>query len=208
MKKKKIILASTSPRRHGLAKDMGLEFDIVPSRYEEDMTLDLSPSGLVMELASGKAADVAKKFNEGIVIGVDTVIFFDGNVLGKPKDKKDAVKMLKSFSGQTQEVYSGVCMIDCSTGKTIKDYEVTRVTFRKLEDSEIRSYVDTGEPLDKAGAYGIQGLSSIFIRKVDGCYFNVVGFPVHNIYKNLRKLGVDIFQYERWSKAGPWHSRQ
>ena len=108
--------------------------------------------------------------------------------------------MLKSFSGKNQEVYSGLCIIDCRNKKTITDFEVTKVKFRKMKDSEIKKYVATGEPLDKAGAYGIQDLSSIFIEKVEGCYFNVVGFPIHNIYKNLNKLGVDIFRYERWNK--------
>lgn len=196
--KKEIILASTSPRRHEAARAMGLEFKIVPSDYEEDMDLEKSPEDLVMYLAHGKAADVAKKHKKGIVIGVDTIVVFNDKILGKPRDKEDAFNMLKSFSGKTQEVYSGVCLIDCETGKMIKDYEITKVKFRKVDDSEINSYVATGEPLDKAGAYGIQDLSSIFIEKVDGCYFNVTGFPVYNIYKNLRKLGVDIFQYERW----------
>jgi septum formation protein len=199
MAKKQIILASTSPRRHELAKVMGLDFKIVPSDYEEDMTLKMHPKKLVQFLAHGKAQDVAKKYKKGIVIGVDTIVIYKNQVLGKPKDKKHAFKMLKSFSGKTQEVYSGVCLIDCKTGETIRDYEVTIVKFRKLEDSEIKKYIATGEPLDKAGAYGIQDLSSIFIEKIDGCYFNVVGFPVYNIYKNLKKIGVDIFQYERWN---------
>lgn len=198
--KKEIILATTSKRRHELAYTMGLEFKVVPSAYEEDPSLKLPPKELVMMFAHGKAADVAKKYKKGIVIGVDTVVVFKNKILGKPKNKKIAFQMLKSFSGKTQDVYSGVCLIDCSTGKIVKDYEVTKVKFRKLLDSEIKKYVATGEPLDKAGAYGIQDLSSVFIEKVDGCYFNVVGFPIYNIYKNLRKLGVDIFQYERWNK--------
>jgi len=198
MVKKKIILASTSPRRHGLAQTMGLDFDIVPSNYEEDMTKKMKPREMVLAFSYGKALDVAKKFKEGIVIGVDTIVVFNGKNLGKPKTKEQAFKMLKSYSEKKQYVYSGVCLIDCKTGKTIKDCEITEVYFRKMTDSEIRKYVSTGEPLDKAGAYGIQDLSSIFIEKINGCYFNVVGFPIHNIYKNLKKLGVDIFQYERW----------
>lgn len=197
--KKEIILASTSPRRHEAARAMGLEFRIVPSDFEEDMGLKKSPEDLVRYLAHGKAADVAKKYDKGIVIGMDTIVVFKKKILGKPKDKKDAFNILKSLSGKTHEVYSGVCLIDCETGKTIKDYEITKVKFRKLDDSEINSYIATGEPLDKAGAYGIQDLSSIFVEKVDGCYFNVTGFPVYNLYKNLRKFGVDIFLYERWN---------
>ncbi len=196
--KQKIILASTSPRRKELAQQMGLEFVIVPSSYEEDMTMKLSPKELVKTLAYGKAKDVAVKFKEGIVIGVDTFIVFNGKKLGKPKTKQQAIDMLKSFSGKSQKVYSGVALIDCKTGKEIKDYEVTTLKFRKLDPAEIKKYVETGEPMDKAGAYAIQGLSSIFVEKINGCYHNIVGFPIHNIYKNLKKLGVDIFEYEKW----------
>jgi septum formation protein len=198
--KKKIILASTSPRRHGLAQQMGLEFEIVPSNYEEDMSMDMGPDKLAMTLAYGKAKEVADRLKTGVVLGVDTFIVFEGKKLGKPKSKEDAFQMLKSFSGKLQEVYSGVALIDCETGKEIKDFEVTKVKFREMEDSEIQSYVRTGEPMDKAGAYGIQGLSSVFIEKIEGCYSNVMGFPIYNIYKNLKKLGVDIFEYEQWKK--------
>ena len=198
--KKRIILASTSPRRHGLAQTMGLDFEIVPSKYEEDMSKKMKPKQMVMEFAYGKAADVAKKYKKGIVIGVDTIVVFNGKNLGKPKTRKEAFKMLKSYSGKKQYVYSGVCLIDCRTKRTIRDYETTEVYFKKLEDGEIKKYIATGEPMDKAGGYGIQDLSSIFIKKINGCYFNVMGFPIYNIYKNLKKLGVDIFQYERWKK--------
>ena len=196
--KKRIVLASTSPRRHELARTMGLDFEVMPSSYEENMSLRLKPKDLVMKFAHGKASDVAKNLKDEIVIGVDTIVVFKGKNLGKPKNKADAFKMLKSYSGKKQYVYSGVCLIDCKTGKTIKDYEVTELYFKKLTDKEINGYIATGEPMDKAGAYGIQDLSSIFIQKINGCYFNVVGFPVHNIYKNLDKLGVNIFDYDRW----------
>lgn len=196
--KQKIILATTSPRRHGLAQTMGLDFDIVPSNYEEDMSKKLKPKELVMEFSYGKAADVAKKFKEGIVIGVDTIVVFNGKNLGKPKDEKDAYKMLKSFSGKKQYIYSGVAMIDCKTGKTIRDCEISEVYFNKLTDKEIKSYIKTGEYKGKAGGYGVQDLASIFIKRINGCYFNVMGFPIFNIYKNLQKFNVDIFQHERW----------
>jgi len=196
--KQKIILASTSPRRHELAKTMGLDFEVVPSKFEEDMSLKLSPEKLVMELAFGKANDVAKRFNEGIIIGCDTIVAVGKKVLGKPKSEKDAFKMLKSYSGKSHKVLSGIAIIDCKTKKYIKDFETTKVYFTKLSDKEINSYIKTKEPMDKAGAYGIQDLSSIFIKKIDGCYFNVVGFPVHLIYKSLQKFNINIFEYERW----------
>jgi len=198
MAKQKIILATTSPRRHGLAQTMGLDFEAVPSTYEEDMTKEMNPKEMVMMFAYGKASDVAKKFKEGIVIGVDTIVVFNGKNLGKPKTKEEAFEMLKSYSGKKQYVYSGVCLIDCKTGKTIRDWEVTEVYFDKLEDEEIKKYVETGEPMDKAGGYGMQDLASVFIKKINGCYFNVMGFPIYNIYKNLKKMGVNIFEHDRW----------
>ncbi|MFA5987819.1 MAG: Maf family protein [Candidatus Paceibacterota bacterium] len=198
--KKKIILASTSPRRHSLAQQMGLEFEVVPSDYEEDMSMDLTPDKLAMALAYGKAKNVADRLTDGVVLGIDTFVLFEGKKLGKPKSEEDAFQMLKSFSGKFQEVYSGVALIDCTTGKEIADYEVTKIKFREMDDSEIKKYIKTGEPMDKAGAYGIQGLSSVFIEKVDGCYSNIVGFPIYNIYKNLKKIGVDIFEYNAWAK--------
>lgn len=201
MVKEKIILATTSPRRHGLAQTMGLDFEISPSNYEEDMSANkkLAPKQMVIMFAYGKASDVAKKYKEGIVIGVDTICVFNGKKLGKPKNDRDAFKMLKSFSAKKQYVYSGVCLIDCKTGRVIKDYEVTEVYFKKMTNNEIKSYLKTGEHKDKAGGYGIQDLSSIFIKKINGCYFNVMGFPIYNIYKNLTKLGVNIFEHERWN---------
>ncbi|MEI7718791.1 MAG: Maf family protein [archaeon] len=198
MAKQKIILASTSLRRQELAQQMGLDFKVMPSSYEEDMTMKLSPKNLAMELSYGKAKDVADKLNEGIVIGIDTFIAFKGKKLGKPKTKEKAYEMLKSFSGKKLKVYSGVSIIDCKTKKEIKDYEVSKVKFRKITDDEIKSYIATGEPLDKAGAFAIQGLGSIFIKSIEGCYANIVGFPIANIYKNLNKLGVNVFEHEKW----------
>jgi len=198
--KQKIILATTSPRRKGLLQQMGIDFDIIASNYEEDMTLDLSPEELARTLAYGKALDVANKIKDGIVIGVDTFLVYNKKKLGKPHTPEKAEKMLKMFSGKTIKVYSGVALINAKTKKEIKDYEVSEFTFRKISDKEIKSYIKTKEPLDKAGAIAIQGLGSIFIKKVNGCYANIVGFPIHNIYKNLTKMGVDIFEYEGWNR--------
>jgi len=197
--KKRIILASTSARRHFLAEKMGLEFEAVPSDYEEDMTLNLPPAELVMTLALGKAESVAKKYDNGIVIGVDTIVVFNNKKLGKPKDRDDAFNMLKSFSNETQEVYSGIALIDCDSGKKVKDYEITRVKFRELEDSEINAYIDTGEAFGKAGAYAIQELASIFIERVEGCYSNIMGLPVQRLFQNLKKMGVNILEYDKWA---------
>jgi len=196
--KQKIILASTSPRRKGLLQQMGIDFEIIPSDYEEDMKMKLAPEKLAKVLAYGKAKNVADKIKQGIVIGVDTFLVYNGKKLGKPHTKENAYKMLKMFSGKTIKVYSGVALIDAKTKKEIQDYEVSKFTFKKLSDREIKNYIKTGEPLDKAGAIAIQGLGSIFIRKVKGCYANIVGFPIYNIAKNLEKMNVNIFEYESW----------
>jgi len=200
MVKQKIILASTSPRRKGLLQQMGIDCEVIPSDYEEDMKMNLSPKELAKVLAYGKAKDVSDKLKDGIVIGVDTFLVYKGNKIGKPHTKENAYKMLKMFSGKTIEVYSGVALINAKTKEEIKDYEVSKFKFKDLSDKEIKDYIATGEPLDKAGAIAIQGLGSIFIREVHGCYANIVGFPIHNIYKNLQKLGVNIFEYDQWKK--------
>ena len=197
---RKIILASNSKRRHELAKTMGLDFEIIPSDYDEDMTLNMKPKDMVKTFAYGKASEVALRYEDAIVIGVDTIVVYKEDKLGKPNSREEAYIMLKKLSGNIHKVYSGIAIIDTRTKKTIMDHEVTRVFFKSLSDQEIKNYVNTGEPLDKAGAYGIQDLSSIFIRKIDGCYFNVMGFPIYNIYKNLEKLGINIFEYNRWQK--------
>lgn len=198
--KRKLFLASTSPRRHKLAKVMGLDFEIISSNYKEDMSLKLSPSKLVMMFAEGKASEAASRFKKGIIIGVDTICTIDNHILGKPKNKEDAFRILKLQSGKTVEVYSGICLIDLYKNRKILDHEVSRVRMRRLSDSEIERYIATGEPMDKAGAIAIQGLGSIFVSSIEGCYFNIEGFPIYNIFKNLSKLGVDIFEYEQWKK--------
>jgi len=200
MKKKKIILASTSPGRHFLAEKMGLDFDIVPSNYEEDMKMKMKPGRLVKTLALGKAEDVAKRFKKGIVIGVDTIVVFKGKKLGKPKSEQESYESLVSFSGKSQRIYSGMALIDCETGKKIVSYDYTKVKFRKMDDIEIRKYIATGEPMSKAGSYAIQGLGSIFIESIKGCYPNAMGLPVHRLNKNLKKMGVNIFEYSKWKR--------
>ncbi|MCX8194000.1 MAG: Maf family protein [Candidatus Pacearchaeota archaeon] len=198
MKEKKIILASVSPRRKGLLQQIGINFEVIPSNFKEDMTLKMPPHKLVVHLALGKAKDVANRIKEGIVIGADTFFVLNKEFIGKPKNEKDAIKTLKKISGKTLKVYSGIAIIDSKTGKTITDYEVTDIKIRKMSDHEIKSYVKTKEPLDKAASIAIQGLGAIFIEKLNGCYTNVIGLPLHCLANNLKKFGVNIFKYERW----------
>jgi septum formation protein len=132
------------------------------------------------------------------VIGADTFVTVDGKLLGKPKSKQDAIRMLKAQSGKTQKVYSGVAIIDAKTKRELMGYELTKIKVRKLSHEEIVRYVNAEKPMDKAGAMSIQGLGAIFIEKIDGCYYNVIGLPLHKIVQLLKKFNVSIFAYERW----------
>ena len=139
-----------------------------------------------------------KNLEEGIVVGIDTIVAFEGKKLGKPKSSQEAFMMLKSYSGKEQEVYSGLSFFDCERQRSFEDYEVSKVKFRELSDPEINAYISTGEPFGKAGSYAIQELASIFIEKVDGCYPNVMGLPVQKLYQNLKKMGLNIFEHSAW----------
>ena len=143
----------------------------------------------VMEIALGKAKDVIEKVSEpSIIIGADTIVSLDGKILGKPKDKDDAYNMLYSLSGNVHKVYTGIVVINTETQSILKDFVETKVFFSKLTDEEINAYIDTGDPFDKAGAYGIQGKAGIFIEKIEGCYYNVVGLPLNKLNKMIKKV--------------------
>ena len=190
--KRRMILASSSPRRKELLNQIGLKFDILPSEYKEDMTKNLTSEVLAKELAHGKAQAVAKKVRSGVVIGCDTFIEHKKKRIGKPKNKKSAADILKNISGQTIRIYSGIAIIDVDEKKELVDYEMTKIKIKKLSQKEIDAYVETGEPLDKAGAFAIQGRGAIFIEKIEGCYSNVVGMPLYKLYNNLQKLDIEI----------------
>ena len=190
----KIVLASTSPRRRELLGLLGLPFEVVASGYDEDL---LSPGGLipsdyVTQLARGKASEVAGRLDQdALVIGADTTVVLDGAYLNKPTDAADARRMLRTLSGRTHEVYTGLCLIGGAEVQT--DFAVTEVTFDTLTDDIIAAYVTTGEPLDKAGAYGIQGKALSFIPSISGDYFNVVGLPLFLLSKMLSKFGISLW---------------
>lgn len=190
----KIVLASTSPRRRELLGLLGLPFEVVASGYDEAL---LSPAGLipgdyVTQLAHGKASEVAGRLDQdALVIGADTTVVLDGAYLNKPTDAADARRMLRTLSGRTHEVYTGLCLIGGAEVQT--DFAVTEVTFDTLTDDIIAAYVATGEPLDKAGAYGIQGKALSFIPSISGDYFNVVGLPLFLLGKMLNTFGVSLW---------------
>lgn len=191
----KIILASASPRRKELLSGMGLEYEIIKSDCEEN-TEKTNPCDMVRQIAEDKAMDVRNKclekgYDDFILIAADTLVFLDRDPLGKPKDERDAERMLKSLSGRDHEVITGVCVLRECEGKCSKTSfaEETKVHVADLSDAEIEAYIATGEPMDKAGAYAIQGKFSRFIRGIEGDYFNVVGLPVAHLYRVLKDNG-------------------
>lgn len=186
LKGKRLILASTSPRRAQLLQLLGLDFDIVDSKIEEVDEKYIMPEVHVMELAQKKALKVADNISDGIIIGADTIVVLNGNILGKPREVTQAREMLKNLSGKTHSVYTGFAIVEKPTGRMISDYERTQVTFRVLEDIEIENYIKTENPMDKAGAYGIQDQSSIFAEKIHGCFYNIVGLPLTKFYLTFR----------------------
>lgn len=183
-----IILASASPRRKELLETAGLSFTVKVADVEEIIEENMSADEVVRSLALQKAKAVAKDNADAVVIGADTVVVLDGEILGKPKSKENAVELLMMLSGRSHTVYTGVAMIQ---GGKIKNFsEATEVEFYPLTKEEIEAYVATEEPMDKAGAYGIQGRGCVLIRKINGDYFNVVGLPVSAVYRELRDFDV------------------
>ena len=181
-----IILASESPRRADLLKQIGLEFEVSPSEIEEPQ-ITVAPAIAVQELAVLKARTVAAKFDAGIVIGADTVVVIDGQPIGKPENDAHAIQILRRLSGNQHEVITGVALIDIKRKNEVVWAEQTAVYFRTLHESEIVAYVRSGEPSDKAGAYGIQGRAGAFVERIEGCYFNVMGLPLASLTVHLRK---------------------
>ena len=189
-----IILASQSPRRKELLERMGIQdFETISPNVDESAFHGLPPEELVRRLSAEKAAAVAGKVGEdAIVIAADTVVALEGAVLGKPADELDAFKMLSALSGVRHQVYTGVTV--CRGGEKQTAHEVTDVTFRELSEEEIEHYIATGEPMDKAGAYGIQGYGALLIQGISGDYYNVMGLPVCRLSGMLARFGVDCLK--------------
>ncbi|NIR49679.1 septum formation inhibitor Maf [candidate division KSB1 bacterium] len=183
---KKLILASSSPRRAQLLKLLGLDFEVIESNFDEENDAYTIPEVHVLELAHKKASKVAEDIKDGLIVGADTIVVLEDQMLGKPTNKDQAKRMLQTLSGKPHLVYTGFAIIDSASGKAVSHFEKTEVFFRELSESEIDRYVETDNPMDKAGAYGIQDQSAIFVTKVDGCFYNVVGFPVTKFYIALQ----------------------
>ena len=190
----KIILASASPRRRELLAQIGLEFEVIPSRAEEN-THSRIPWEMVLELSGMKAMDIynslrEEKRKQALVVGADTVVSLEGKILGKPDSFQRAVDMLALLQGKTHQVYTGVTVLYLKEGEQapskISFYEKTEVTMYPMSGEEIRAYVNTGEPMDKAGAYGIQGKCAAYIKEIKGDYYNVVGLPIGRLYQEIK----------------------
>ena len=184
-----IILASASPRRAQLLKQIGLPFVVSASNICEDRDIASDPVHHVLELSRCKAQDVAARLGTGLVLGVDTIVVLDGSILGKPGSPEEAKHMLRRLSNRTHYVFSGLTLLRAEGGQMCSDVSRTEVDMRALSDEEIEAYVATGEPLDKAGAYGIQGRAAPFIREIHGCYYNVVGLPLSKLVDMLKAMG-------------------
>lgn len=189
----KIVLASASPRRSMLLEQLGIEFAVIPSLKSEELDEEMAPQELAVHLAYQKAWEVAQGLEEDcLILGADTIVVLGENILGKPQNPGQAKEMLSRLSGQVHEVMTGIVLLS-NKGRSVKTHcEITKVHMRKIELPEILSYIATEEPLDKAGAYGIQGKGAIFVEKIEGCYFNVVGLPLHRLAAILSELGVKV----------------
>jgi len=189
---KEVILASASPRRKELLEKIGLRFKVEPSNYAEALPSGLAPHELAQKISLEKAKVVAGKHKNAIVIAADTLGVIDSQILGKPHTEKEARKMLATISGKSHSVITGFSIIDAGTGKTISRSVETKVYIRKLTPAEIDAYVKSKEPLDKAGAYAIQGLGAVLVEKIEGDYFNVIGLPLSALAEVLKEFGVNI----------------
>ncbi|HBC96192.1 MAG TPA: septum formation inhibitor Maf [Clostridium sp.] len=191
----KIVLASASSRRRELLKRLVKNFQVIVSDFNEDsVAFQGDCSSYVMKLAEGKAKNVCNKCTcrDSIIIGCDTVVFLDGEIMGKPSGSKEAFCMLRALSGKEHQVYSGISIVDKSSNEIYSDFACTNVKFSKIDDRQIERYLKTGEYKDKVGSYGIQGYGGIFVEKIHGCYYNVVGLPLNKLYNMLRKMGVNL----------------
>lgn len=182
----KIILASKSPRRRELLSMLGFQFDIIPAVGDERLEKSMTPDEAVMNLAAGKAREVACQNRDCLVIGADTLVYLDGKPMGKPSSRAEAAVMLRKLSGRVHQVYTGVAIVGNGVEKV--SFEKTDVEFRHLTDEEINWYINTGEPMDKAGAYGIQGQGAVFIPRINGDYFNVMGLPLCRLWNMLSEI--------------------
>lgn len=189
---KRIILASQSPRRRMLMEMLGLDFISIAADTEESFYPGEKARPGAERMARQKALAAARSLSEGLVIAADTVVCCEGEIMGKPRDEEDAFKKLSRLSGKAHQVITALCIVDVEEQSIELESELTTVYFKDLSPEEISGYIKRGESMDKAGAYGIQGLASVFVERIDGCYYNVVGLPLSRLYRVLKRRGVDL----------------
>lgn len=188
------VLASASERRKELLKRLMPNFKAMVSEFDEEtIAFHGNFQQYVMDISEGKVLEIKNKLKDNaIIIGCDTIVAFKNEVMGKPKNELDAYNMLKQLNGNTHQVYSGITVYNTENNEIKKNFVCTDVKFSKLSDDEIKAYIKTGEPMDKAGAYGIQGYGGVFVEEIHGCYYNVVGLPLNKLNYILREMGVNL----------------
>ena len=197
----KLILASASPRRSEILEALGLDFVVDPSRIPEPGPVPgETPARYAARVARSKVQDVSKRHHRGLIIGADTVVVASGERFGKPTGKEEARNMLRALEGRWHEVVSGISLMDCETERARSRSVTSRVRFRRLSGSEIDWYLTTADYRDKAGAYGIQGYAAMFVDRIEGCYFNIVGFPIAAFYSMCREMNLPLLDLIRSSK--------
>lgn len=190
---RKIILASRSPRRKALLEQIGLKFEVRESEYKEDMNALKDPHKLVKFLALNKARDVARHYDDAVVIGADTIVVFNDRFIGKPKNKGEIRGLLKKFSGREHKVISGFAIIDTKNKIEINDFGEADLLFRDLTDEEIDDYINCDDPIDVAGGYNMFAKAPVFLESIKGDFYSIIGLPLNKIFVELRKLGIKVF---------------
>ncbi len=185
----RIILASASPRRKELLSNLGLRFEVIPADIDEKIPFGIPPHLVVMDISYKKAKSLTK-YQEAVIIAADTIVVLKGEILGKPSDEAEALAMLTTLSNKTHSVYTGVAILH--QNKERRFFEKTDVTFRSFDEEFAKRYIKTGEPLDKAGAYGIQNKGALLVKSIEGDYFNVVGLPISRLAEELKSFGIQL----------------
>ena len=188
----KLVLASSSPRREEILKQLKLKFTIVPSKINEENFTEDDPISLVRKLAVEKAKSVSNLVENALIIAADTVVVYDNQILGKPKNKSDARRMLKMLRAKKHQVITGVAVVNSQDGEVHVDENITEVKMADLTDTEIDTYIETGEPMDKAGSYAIQGFGALFVEEIQGSFYSVMGLPIHQLAKLLNNFDYGI----------------
>ena len=190
---KTLVLASASPRRKELLSRAGIPFIVDVGEYEEDLSLNLAPHELVKHLALGKAKAVCQRHQNSVIIGADTIVVLGDELFGKPHTPDRAKEMLRRISGNMNTVVTGYALIDTASGEVVTESQETKIFFRTMSEHEIDAYIATGEPLDKAGGYAIQGIGGIFIEKIHGDWNSALGLPLYSVMQTLQQFGIDPF---------------